>query len=146
MIGMSPAKLRWVVVDDDHSFLEQVKRWFLISCSDFEVLPFANSVDAVDCLRKQRVDLIVTAYPVPAIDGLQLISIVRGVQRPRANLHDLQPANPGSGTRPRRPRSSQRQRFGLSSPVCSLNCARGWIQLPPRGRLTISAESVTPRL
>ena len=77
IIGMSPAKLRCVVVDDDHSFLEQVKRWFLLSCSDFEVLPFANSVDAVDYLRNQRADLIVTAYLVPAIDGLQLISIVR---------------------------------------------------------------------
>lgn len=74
---MSPAKLRCVVIDDDEVFLDQIKRWFLLSCSDFEVLPFANSVDAIDYLRRQRVDLIVTAYLVPAIDGLQLISIVR---------------------------------------------------------------------
>jgi two-component SAPR family response regulator len=58
---MSPAKLRCVVVDDDCDFLEQVKRWFLRSCADFEVLPFANSVDALDYLRRERVDLIVTA-------------------------------------------------------------------------------------
>src|SRR5688572_26600735 len=74
---MTPAKLRCVVVDDDHEFMDQVKRWFLISCSDFEVLPFANSVEALDYVRRERVDLIVTAYLVPAIDGLQLISIVR---------------------------------------------------------------------
>jgi CheY-like chemotaxis protein len=66
-----------VIVDDDREFLEQVKRWFLISCTDFEVFPFANSVDALEYLRRERVDLILTAYLVPAIDGLQLISIVR---------------------------------------------------------------------
>jgi CheY-like chemotaxis protein len=74
---MTPAKLRCVVVDDDPEFLEQVKRWFLLSCSDFEVLPFANSVDALDYVRRERVDLIVTAYLIPAMDGLQFISIVR---------------------------------------------------------------------
>ena len=74
---MSPAKLRCVVVDDDREFLDQVKRWFLISCSDFEVLPFANSVDAIDYVRRERVDLIVTAYLIPAMDGLQFISLVR---------------------------------------------------------------------
>jgi CheY-like chemotaxis protein len=77
VVTMSPAKLRCVVVDDDREFLEQVRRWFWISCTDFEVCPFANSVEALDYLRRERVDLIVTAYLVPAIDGLQLISIVR---------------------------------------------------------------------
>lgn len=75
--AMARAKLRCVVVDDDREFLDQVKRWFLISCTDFEVLPFANSVDAIDYVRRERVDLIVTAYLIPAMDGLQFISIVR---------------------------------------------------------------------
>ena len=74
---MAPAQLRCVVVDDDPEFLEQVKRWFVTSCSDFEVMPFTNSVEAIDYLRLKRVDLVFTAYLVPQIDGLQLISIVR---------------------------------------------------------------------
>lgn len=74
---MSPAQLRCVIVDDDHAFLEHVKRWFHINCPDIEVLPFSNSVEAADCLRRQQVDLIVTAYLVSPMDGLQLISIVR---------------------------------------------------------------------
>lgn len=76
---MTPAKLRCVVVDHDREFLEQVKHWFLISCSDFEVLQFANSVDAIGYVRRERVDLIVTAYLIPAMDGLQFISIVRAL-------------------------------------------------------------------
>lgn len=74
---MSPAKLRCVVVDDDHEFLEHVKRWFLTSCTDFEVLPFASSVDALDYIRRERVDLVLTAYLVRPIDGLQIISSIR---------------------------------------------------------------------
>lgn len=74
---MPPAQLRCVVVDDDHAFLEQVKRWLLIRRPDIEVLPFSNNVEAADYLRRQPVDLIVTAYLVPPMDGLQFISIVR---------------------------------------------------------------------
>lgn len=70
-------KPRCIVVDDDADFLEQVKRFFVASCLDYEVLPFSSSVDAIDFLRQHRVDLILTAYLVPQIDGLQLISLVR---------------------------------------------------------------------
>lgn len=75
--SMSPAKLRCVVVDDDHEFLEQVKRWFLTSCTDFEVLTFGSSIDALDYIRRERVDLVLTAYLVSPVDGLQTISIIR---------------------------------------------------------------------
>jgi CheY-like chemotaxis protein len=78
---MGPAKLRCVVVDDDREFLEKVQRWFLASCTDFEVLPFSNGADALDFLRHGRVDLIFTGYLMPQIDGLQLISSVRAFNR-----------------------------------------------------------------
>lgn len=77
MTLMSPAKLRCVVIDDDREFLEKVQRWFVASCTDFEVLSFSNGVEAVDFLRRGRVDLVFTAYLMPQIDGLQLISIIR---------------------------------------------------------------------
>lgn len=79
---MAPAKLRCVVVDDDREFLEKVKRWFVTSCADFEVLPFASSLDAVDYIRRERVDLILTGYLIAPVDGLQVISIIR-----RFNAH-----------------------------------------------------------
>ena len=74
---MSPAKLRCVVIADDREFLEKVQRWFVSSCTDFEVSPFSNGLDAVDFLRQRRVDLMFTAYLMPQIDGLRLISIIR---------------------------------------------------------------------
>lgn len=74
---MSSSKLRCVVVDDDREFLEKVQRWFVTSCTDFEVVPFSRGMDAIDFIREKRVDLLFTAYLMPQIDGLQLISIVR---------------------------------------------------------------------
>jgi CheY-like chemotaxis protein len=75
--SMPKSKLRCVVIDDDREFLEKVERWFVASCTDFEVLPFADALDAVDFLRRRPVDLVFTAYLMPQIDGLQLISIIR---------------------------------------------------------------------
>lgn len=74
---MHPAKLRCVVIDDDREFLEKVKRWFVASCADFEVLPFSSSPEAVEFLRRERVDLVFTGYLMPQIDGLQVISTIR---------------------------------------------------------------------
>lgn len=75
---MSPAKLRCVVVDDDREFLEHIHRWFRSSYPEFEVVAFTGSIDALECLRRERADLILTAYLMAAVDGLQFISIVRG--------------------------------------------------------------------
>lgn len=74
---MSPAKLRCVIVDDDREFLEKMRRWFATNGTDFEVLPFSSGLDATEFLRNRRVDLVLTAYLMPQIDGLQLISIIR---------------------------------------------------------------------
>jgi CheY-like chemotaxis protein len=75
---MGPAKLRCVVVDDDREFLAQVSRWLLTNGTDVDVASFTSSVDALDHLRREPVDLILTAYLVAPLDGLQLISIIRG--------------------------------------------------------------------
>lgn len=74
---MSPGKLRCVVVDDDHEFLARAQRCFVASGFDVDVLPFADPVDAIACMRQTRVDVVFTAYLMPEIDGLQLIAIIR---------------------------------------------------------------------
>lgn len=66
-----------VVIDDDLAYLDRLKRFFIASCLDYEVVSFSNAVDAIDYVRHRRVDLILTAYLVPYMDGLQFISLVR---------------------------------------------------------------------
>jgi two-component system response regulator HydG len=68
---------RCVVIDHDPDFLEQVKRCLASTWRDCEVVSFRSSIDAIEFIRERRVDLILTAYLVPAIDGLQLIRLVR---------------------------------------------------------------------
>lgn len=79
MSAMTPARLRCVVIDDDPEFLERVQRWFVTSCTDLEVVSFASGLDAVEFLRRERADLVLTGYLMPQIDGLQLISIIRAL-------------------------------------------------------------------
>lgn len=74
---MSPAKLRCVVIDDDREFLAKLNRWFGTNGTDFEVQAFSDGIDAIDFLRRGGADLVLTAYLMPQIDGLQLISIIR---------------------------------------------------------------------
>lgn len=71
------AKPCCVVLDDDTEFLEQVRRYFMASCLDYDVVSFSSSVAAAEFVRRERVDLILTAYLVPQIAGLQFISLVR---------------------------------------------------------------------
>lgn len=73
------AKPRCVIVDDDVEFLDQVKRFFVAACLDYEVVAFPSSTAAVDYLRTRRADVILTAYLVPQIDGLQFIRLVRAM-------------------------------------------------------------------
>lgn len=73
------SKPRCVVVDDDPDYLDRVKRLFITSCLDYDIVPFSNSVEAVEFIRQRRVDLILTAYLLPQIDGLQFISTVRSM-------------------------------------------------------------------
>lgn len=66
-----------VVIDDDVDYLEQVKRCFAVSGLGYEVLTFSSSISALEYIREHRVDLILTAYLLPQMDGLQFISLVR---------------------------------------------------------------------
>lgn len=74
---MASHKTRCVVVDDDRDFLEKVQRWFLSSYPQVELVTFTHALDAADYLRGNEVDFVVTAYLMPQIDGLQLISMIR---------------------------------------------------------------------
>lgn len=76
---MTPSKLRCVVVDDDQQFLAKLRRFLESTHPEFEVITFPDSVEAVHHLRSSRADVVLTAYLMPQIDGLQLVSAVRAV-------------------------------------------------------------------
>lgn len=54
-----------------------MKRCFVTSQLDYEVVTFGSSVDALEFARSKPVHLILTSYLLPQIDGLHFISSVR---------------------------------------------------------------------
>jgi len=77
---MNPAP-KGLVVDSDREFLDQVKRCFAASGLPFALVTFASSVEALDFVRKNKVELVVTGYLMPQIDGLHLVASIRSFDR-----------------------------------------------------------------
>lgn len=73
---MTPAP-RCLVVDRDHEFLDQVKRCFAASGLSYALVIFASSVEALEFARQNKVDLVLTGYLMPQIDGLHLVASIR---------------------------------------------------------------------
>ena len=57
-----------VIIDDDRQFLAQITRWFGTNFPNFSVHAFSSSVEAIDFVRCNRVELIVTAYLIAQIE------------------------------------------------------------------------------
>jgi CheY-like chemotaxis protein len=65
-----------VVVDDNRNFL-QIMRGVLRACGVGESFEAANAYKALEYLRNRDVDIIMTDYKMPEIDGIELISMIR---------------------------------------------------------------------
>lgn len=74
--GMN-SKPQCLVVHGDREWLGQLTRFFKLSRPGCEVVTFSNSVEALEYARSGRVELIVTDYLLPQIDGLHFIRSVR---------------------------------------------------------------------
>jgi CheY-like chemotaxis protein len=66
-----------VIVDDDEDVLILVGQYLGVICPEFEVFRFLNGLDALEFLTKNRVELVITDYRMPSLDGLQLTRAIR---------------------------------------------------------------------
>ena len=71
-------KLRALVVDDEASVCEAVKA--ILELEGLDVTTTISSVDAVEMVRKNGYDLIVSDLKMPAMDGLQFYDKVREIE------------------------------------------------------------------
>jgi CheY-like chemotaxis protein len=72
---------RCVVVDDDHDALELVERFVAMICPEFEIIKFLGGLEALEFVSKNRVELLITDFRMPGLDGLQLTSAVRALDQ-----------------------------------------------------------------
>lgn len=68
---------RVLVVDDDEDIRNSLKGLFLHALPDVSVSVAASGIEALDFMREHRVDLLLTDYRMPEMDGLALLSQAR---------------------------------------------------------------------
>lgn len=69
-----------IVLVDDHSILLEGVTGLLERESDFQIIgTFSDSSKALDFLRKEEADLLITDFNMPGLDGLAFISAVQRI-------------------------------------------------------------------
>jgi len=71
--------LRILVVDDDALAIELF--WRDLPADQFSVLTAANGAEALELLRAEPFDLLVTDVVMPGMNGLQLIAAIRATSQ-----------------------------------------------------------------
>lgn len=81
-VELSKKKLTVLFVDDDQNLLEMLLLHF--STGEYRVVTADNAVDALDCLNRSDVDIVLTDIRMPGMDGLDLAE----------KIHERYPAMP----------------------------------------------------
>ena len=68
-----------LLVDDEEMVVTSIKS-FLTLETDYEVVTFTSPREALEFVRKNKVDLIISDYLMPDIDGIEFLSQVKDIQ------------------------------------------------------------------
>ncbi len=68
-----------VVIDDEEMVIQSIKN-FLTLETDYEVLTFTSPVEALDVLRDRQVDLIISDYLMPELNGIEFFLKIKEIQ------------------------------------------------------------------
>jgi CheY-like chemotaxis protein len=66
-----------ILVDDDRDFIELEKLYLAESCPDVRVIPFTSAEEAMAYVRTHHIDLVVTDFKMPTMNGVELTGIIR---------------------------------------------------------------------
>ena len=68
-----------VVVDDEEMLLTRVKS-FLTLEAEYNVLTFFSTKEALDCIRKHDVNLVISDYLMPEMNGIAFLTLARQIK------------------------------------------------------------------
>jgi CheY-like chemotaxis protein len=69
------------LIDDDQDYLDLEKRCLSNTCPNIDIVAFERSEEAVFHLLQHRVDLVITDYRMPLLDGIGVVMAVRSFDR-----------------------------------------------------------------
>lgn len=69
------SNLKILIVDDEENMLEMLKNFFLIN--DYECKTATNGLEALDVLKKDQIDIVITDMKMPKMDGMELLKTIR---------------------------------------------------------------------
>ncbi len=68
-----------LLVDDEEMVVTSIKS-FLTLETDYEVVAFTSPKEALEFVRKNKVDLVISDYLMPDIDGIEFLGQVKDIQ------------------------------------------------------------------
>lgn len=68
-----------LLVDDEEMVVTSIKS-FLTLETDYEVVSFTSPKEALDFVKDNRVDLVISDYLMPDIDGIQFLAEIKEMQ------------------------------------------------------------------
>ncbi len=68
-----------LLVDDEEMVVTSIKS-FLTLETDYEVVAFTSPKEALEFVRKNKVDLVISDYLMPDIDGIEFLGQVKVIQ------------------------------------------------------------------
>ena len=68
-----------LLVDDEEMVVTSIKS-FLTLETDYEVVSFTSPREALDFVKGNRVDLVISDYLMPDIDGIQFLAEIKEIQ------------------------------------------------------------------
>lgn len=70
-------KIRVMVTDDDAEVLKTLVK--ILSRRGYQTFPFGSPVNALEFLKKEKVDLILSDLKMPGIDGIQFLDRAKSI-------------------------------------------------------------------
>ena len=74
---MTPVAEKIVIIDDEKRMCESLTT--LLEGSGYRVASFQRSIEAVDLIRAEKVDLVITDIKMPEMDGLEILNAVKQI-------------------------------------------------------------------
>ena len=68
-----------LLVDDEEMVVTSIKS-FLTLETDYEVVAFTSPKEALEFVRKTKVDVVISDYLMPDIDGIEFLGQVKDIQ------------------------------------------------------------------